>query len=262
MCVWYCFKNRFVPFSPWCSLPGLCSTLLSQCVQPWRDIVVCSLIFNKRRVPILCPRFEYGLKYHGKVPVLWEFSFPYIIPFIKLSVENTKRITRVFRFKSFFTNLSTNISINYTVRVVCPSLREPTRVEWRDTNLFWVPIKSQTTTSSLTSSATCKLPTLEKQYCCTKYEDLGVWHRWVNIDGSTHRCQTPRSCCPRHTSDWKYVLSSFTVSESLSWSNTFGVWVGLLVRRRRGSTGESKRGATSRYQCRRQGTVDGRTRLW
>jgi hypothetical protein len=38
--------------------------------------------------------------------------------------------------KSFLTDLSTNISINYTVRVVCPSLREPTRAEWRVTNLF------------------------------------------------------------------------------------------------------------------------------
>ena len=76
------------------------------------------------RAPILSPRLEYGLKYHGKVPVLWEFSFPYKIPFIKLSEENTEWITRVFRLKSFFTALSTNISINYTVRTVCPSLRE------------------------------------------------------------------------------------------------------------------------------------------
>jgi hypothetical protein len=68
--------------------------------------------------------------------VYWEFSFPYKIPFIKLSVENTDRITRVFRLKSFFTALSTNISINYTERSVCPSLREPTRAEWRDTKLF------------------------------------------------------------------------------------------------------------------------------
>jgi hypothetical protein len=88
------------------------------------------------RAPILSPRLEYGLKYHGKVPVLWEFSFPYKIPFIKLSAENTERITRVFRLKSFFTALSTNISINYTARAVCPSLREPTRAEWRATNLF------------------------------------------------------------------------------------------------------------------------------
>ena len=46
-------------------------------------------------------------------------------------------MTRVFRLKSFFfTALSTNISINYTARAVCPSLREPIRAEWRDTNLF------------------------------------------------------------------------------------------------------------------------------
>ena len=88
------------------------------------------------RAPILSPRLEYGLKYHGKVPVLWEFSFPYKIPFIKLSAEKTERITRVFRLKSFFTALSTNISINYTARAVCPSLRESTRAEWRVTNLF------------------------------------------------------------------------------------------------------------------------------
>ena len=88
------------------------------------------------RAPILSPRLEYGLKYHGKVPVLWEFSFPYKISFTKLSAENTERITRVFRLKSFFTALSTNISINYTARAVCPSLREPTRAEWRATNLF------------------------------------------------------------------------------------------------------------------------------
>ena len=69
----------------------------------------------------------------------------YKIPFIKLSAENTERITRVFRLKSFLTALSTNTSINYTARAVCPSLREPTRAEWRATNLFWVPIKSQTT---------------------------------------------------------------------------------------------------------------------
>ena len=38
-------------------------------------------------------------------------------------------------------------SINYTARTVCPSLREPTRAEWWGaTVLFWVPIKSQTTT--------------------------------------------------------------------------------------------------------------------
>ena len=79
------------------------------------------------RVPIHSPRLEYGLKYHGKLPVLWEFSFPYKIPFIKLSAENTERITRVFRLKSFFTALSTNISINYTAWAVCPSPREPTR---------------------------------------------------------------------------------------------------------------------------------------
>jgi hypothetical protein len=101
------------------------------------------LIYGPRFSP---PRLENGLKYHGKVPVLWEFSFPYKISFIKLSAENTEWITRVFRLKSFFTALSTNTSINYTVRTVCPSLREPTRAEWRDTNLFWVPIKSQTTT--------------------------------------------------------------------------------------------------------------------
>ncbi len=88
------------------------------------------------RAPILSPRLEYGLKYHGKVPVLWEFSFSYKIPFIKLSVENTERITRVFKLKSFLTALSTNTSINYTARVVCPSLREPTRAEWRATNFF------------------------------------------------------------------------------------------------------------------------------
>jgi hypothetical protein len=29
------------------------------------------------RAPILSPRLEYGLNYHGKVPVLWERSFPY-----------------------------------------------------------------------------------------------------------------------------------------------------------------------------------------
>ena len=35
VCSWYCFaKNRFAPFSRCCSLPGLCSTLLSQCCYP------------------------------------------------------------------------------------------------------------------------------------------------------------------------------------------------------------------------------------
>ncbi len=59
----------------------------------------------------------------------------------------TERMTRVFRIKSFFTALSTNISINYTERAVCPSLREPIRTEWRSTNLFWVSIRRQTTTT-------------------------------------------------------------------------------------------------------------------
>ncbi len=68
------------------------------------------------------PRIEYGLKYHRKVPVLWEFSFPYKIPFSKLSAENTERITRVFRLKSFFTALSTNISINYPFNSLSLSL--------------------------------------------------------------------------------------------------------------------------------------------
>ncbi len=34
-----------------------------------------------------------------------------------MSTENTERITRVFRLKSFFTALSTSISIKYTARV-------------------------------------------------------------------------------------------------------------------------------------------------
>jgi hypothetical protein len=36
----------------------------------------------------------------------------------------------------FLTALSTNMSINYTARVVCPSLREPSGAEWRVTKLF------------------------------------------------------------------------------------------------------------------------------
>ena len=32
--------------------------------------------------------------------------------------------------------MSTNKTINYTARTVCPSLREPSRAEWRTTNLF------------------------------------------------------------------------------------------------------------------------------
>jgi hypothetical protein len=40
-----------------------------------------------------------------------------------------------YRLKSFLTALSTSMSINYTARAVCPSLREPFRAEWR-VNLF------------------------------------------------------------------------------------------------------------------------------
>ena len=112
------------------------------------------------RAPILSPRLEYGLKYHGKVPVLWEFSFPYKIPFIKLSAVNTERITRVFSLKSFFTALSTNISINYTARAVCPSLREPTRAEWRATNLFWSANKKPNYYNTVTKNATIHQATI------------------------------------------------------------------------------------------------------
>jgi hypothetical protein len=42
-------------------------------------------------------------------------------------------------------DLSTNMSINHNTRVVCPSLRESSKSEWRVTNLFWVSIKNQTT---------------------------------------------------------------------------------------------------------------------
>jgi hypothetical protein len=37
------------------------------------------------------------------------------------------------------------MSIKYTVKVVCPSVREPSKAEWKATNFFLVPIKSQTT---------------------------------------------------------------------------------------------------------------------
>ncbi len=88
------------------------------------------------RAPILSPPVRVRSQISWEIPVLWEFSFPYKISFIKLSAENTERITRVFRLKSFFTALSTNISMNYTARVICPSLRESTSAEWRTTNLF------------------------------------------------------------------------------------------------------------------------------
>ncbi len=46
----------------------------------------------------------------------------------------------------FLTVLSINMSINYTTRTVCWSLRELSRTEWRTTNLFGVPINIQTIT--------------------------------------------------------------------------------------------------------------------
>jgi hypothetical protein len=46
-----------------------------------------------------------------------------------LFTGTTEWTTRVFSLKSFLTVLSTSISINYTVWVVYPSLREPSRVE-------------------------------------------------------------------------------------------------------------------------------------
>ncbi len=55
---------------------------------------------------------------------------------MKVIAEITERTTLVFRLNHFLTTLSTNMSINHTVRVVCPSLRESSRTEWRDTNLF------------------------------------------------------------------------------------------------------------------------------
>jgi hypothetical protein len=87
------------------------------------------------RAPILSPRLVRA-QYHGKAPVLWEL-FPFLIKIIYyLFAGTTERMTRVFRLKSFLTALSTNMSINYTARAVCPSLREPFRAEWRATNLF------------------------------------------------------------------------------------------------------------------------------
>jgi hypothetical protein len=36
-------------------------------------------------------------------------------------------------------------------------------------------------------------------------QSQGAHTTWIS---STHRCQTPRSCCPRHASGWKYTLPS------------------------------------------------------
>ena len=44
------------------------------------------------------------------------------------------------------------MSINYTARAVRPSLREPSRAEWRATNLFLI-IKSQATTDAAEKKA-------------------------------------------------------------------------------------------------------------
>ena len=73
---------------------------------------------------------------HGRLSYSGSLSFILYISFISCSQRLLSERLQYSGLNHFLTALSTNMSINCTARAVRPSLREPSRAEWRVTNLF------------------------------------------------------------------------------------------------------------------------------
>ena len=133
----------------WKVLGSIVHTMCSRTFLPFSlfithvySIISLSLLIYLYVGPDSLPPVRVRVHFHGRFSYSGILSFILYISFISSSRRLLRRRLQYSGLNHFLTPLSTNMSINYTTWVVRPALREPSRVEWRVTNLFWVSMKT------------------------------------------------------------------------------------------------------------------------